>query len=128
LIELLVVIGIIAILAALLLPVFTSASKKARETQCLGNAVFGEREEVDPGELYHGTYSRSTTGMERVTMARHGGVNPARAQQDFFDTHQLLPGEIVMGLADGGAKSVKLESLWGFYWHSDWAPPAKRPE
>src|SRR5215204_307829 len=37
LIELLVVIAIIAILAAILFPVFAKAREKARETQCLSN-------------------------------------------------------------------------------------------
>ncbi|MEI6915893.1 MAG: prepilin-type N-terminal cleavage/methylation domain-containing protein, partial [Armatimonadota bacterium] len=37
LIELLVVIAIIAILAAILFPVFASAREKARSTKCLNN-------------------------------------------------------------------------------------------
>ena len=37
LIELLVVIAIIAILAAILFPVFAEARNKARQTQCLSN-------------------------------------------------------------------------------------------
>jgi len=37
LIELLVVIAIIAILAAILFPVFATAREKARETSCLSN-------------------------------------------------------------------------------------------
>ena len=38
LIELLVVIAIIAILAAILFPVFAQAREKARQTSCLSNA------------------------------------------------------------------------------------------
>src|SRR4051794_21082605 len=38
LIELLVVIAIIAILAAILFPVFAQAREKARQSQCLSNA------------------------------------------------------------------------------------------
>ena len=37
LIELLVVIAVIAILAAILFPVFAQAREKARQTQCLSN-------------------------------------------------------------------------------------------
>ncbi len=37
LIELLVVIAIIAILAAILFPVFAQAREKARQTQCVSN-------------------------------------------------------------------------------------------
>jgi len=37
LIELLVVIAIIAILAAILFPVFAQAREKARQTQCISN-------------------------------------------------------------------------------------------
>jgi len=37
LIELLVVIAVIAILAAILFPVFASAREKARQTSCLSN-------------------------------------------------------------------------------------------
>lgn len=37
LIELLVVIAIIAILAAILFPVFLAAQAKAKQTQCMGN-------------------------------------------------------------------------------------------
>jgi type II secretory pathway pseudopilin PulG len=36
--ELLVVIAIIAILAAILFPVFAQARERARQTQCLSNA------------------------------------------------------------------------------------------
>ena len=37
LIELLVVVAIIAILAAILFPVFAQAREKARQTQCISN-------------------------------------------------------------------------------------------
>lgn len=85
--------------------------------------------ETDPPntDLYNGTYMRNTPGMERATIARHGGVNPAKAPVD-FDTSQRLPGAINIGMADGHAELVKLENLWGLFWHRDWQPPSPRPQ
>jgi len=47
LIELLVVIAIIAILAAILFPVFAQAREKARQTSCLSNGEAGGAREPD---------------------------------------------------------------------------------
>ena len=84
--------------------------------------------ETDPPntDLYDGTRGR-ITGMQRVTLARHGGVNPTAAPRD-FDTSQRLPGAINMGLADGHAEMSKLEDLWQWDWHRNWAPPSPRPQ
>ncbi len=76
-------------------------------------------------DLYHGTFMRDELGMQRATMARHGGVNPANAPQD-FDTSQILPGAINMGFADGHAELVKLENLWNLNWHLNWLMPTNR--
>lgn len=85
--------------------------------------------ETDPPnpDLYDGTWSRGTPGMQRATIARHGGVNPARAPTD-FDTTQKLPGAINIGFADGHAELVKLENLWQLEWHRDWQTPTTRPQ
>ena len=57
LIELLVVIAIIAILAAILFPVFARAREKARQTSCLSNV-----KEIGLGYLmYHSDYDERTT-------------------------------------------------------------------
>jgi len=84
--------------------------------------------ETDPPgtDLYHGSWGY-TTGMERVTIPRHGGINPAAAPQD-FDTSQKLPGAINMGLADGHVELVKLENLWQLAWHYNWQIPSPRPQ
>jgi prepilin-type N-terminal cleavage/methylation domain-containing protein len=84
--------------------------------------------ETDPPntDLYDGTYRRDTPGMQRATIARHGGVIPAKAPQQ-FDTTQRLPGAINIGMADGRAELVKLEDLWSLAWHRDWQTPSLRP-
>jgi len=85
--------------------------------------------ETDPPntDLYDGTWDRDKLGMQRVTIARHGGVNPANAPTD-FDTSQKLPGAINIGFADGHVELVRLENLWQLYWHLNWQPPAQRPQ
>jgi prepilin-type N-terminal cleavage/methylation domain-containing protein len=83
--------------------------------------------ESDPPahDLYDGDISQA--GMATCTIARHGGVNPARAPRD-FDTSQPLSGATNIGLADGHADLSKLENLWQWYWHRNWAPPPTRPQ
>src|SRR6185312_5032947 len=85
--------------------------------------------ESDPPntDLYHGTWYTAVTGMQRATIARHGGVNPADAPTD-FDTSQTLPGASNVGLADGHAELVKLENLWQLSWHLNWQAPSPRPQ
>ncbi len=82
--------------------------------------------ESDPPstDLYNGVYPKP--GMTRCTIARHGAGSAANAPRA-FDTSRRLPGAIMMGLADGHVETVKLENLWQWYWHLDWAPPATRP-
>jgi len=74
--------------------------------------------------VYNPLYS-STAGMGRCTIARHGG-SVARAPTS-LSPGQVLPGAINMGLADGHAEQVKLQTLWNYYWHLRWVPPATRP-
>jgi prepilin-type N-terminal cleavage/methylation domain-containing protein len=76
-------------------------------------------------DLYNGMLQDN--GMPHCTIVRHGGVNPAAAPR-LFDTSQRLPGAINIGCADGHVELAKLESLWQFYWHLNWQPPAGRPQ
>jgi prepilin-type N-terminal cleavage/methylation domain-containing protein len=78
--------------------------------------------------LYTADYgSGGGTGISRCTVARHGNVRSAGSAPQNFPPGQALPGSIIMGLADGHAEAVKLESLWTYYWHLNWQPPATRP-
>jgi prepilin-type N-terminal cleavage/methylation domain-containing protein len=61
LIELLVVIAIIAILAAILFPVFAQAREKARQTQCLANM----RQLGMAFEMYRTDFEGRNPGTER---------------------------------------------------------------
>ncbi|MBU6409466.1 MAG: type II secretion system GspH family protein [Verrucomicrobia bacterium] len=86
--------------------------------------------ETDPPDtdLYDGGgWDRGTPGMQRATIARHGGVIPSAAPRN-FDITQILPGAINIGFADGRVELVKLENLWGLNWHRDWRKPESRPQ
>jgi prepilin-type N-terminal cleavage/methylation domain-containing protein/prepilin-type processing-associated H-X9-DG protein len=74
--------------------------------------------------LYTGDCSKE--GMPRVTIARHGSSSATAAPRS-VPPGQKLPGKINVGFTDGHAETVKVESLWEYYWHRDWQPPAIRP-
>jgi prepilin-type N-terminal cleavage/methylation domain-containing protein/prepilin-type processing-associated H-X9-DG protein len=74
--------------------------------------------------VYNEPYNTGS-GMRRCTVARHG-ANIARATTS-LSPGQVLPGAINMGMADGHAELVKLQTLWNYYWHLNWVTPATRP-
>jgi prepilin-type N-terminal cleavage/methylation domain-containing protein len=92
--------------------------------------------DVSPGEgepPWHNLYTGAPFGtskdnqMGRCAIPRHGGQSASSAPRD-LPPGAKLPGTIMMGLADGHSRSVKLEDLWSFYWHRDWQVPATRPQ
>ncbi len=80
LIELLVVIAIIAILAAILFPVFAQAREKARQTHCVNNikqfalAVFQYIQDYD--ETYPMSVYRSTSGGQPCAFTMIAAIQP----------------------------------------------------
>ncbi len=69
LIELLVVIAIIAILAAILFPVFAQAREKARQAMCISNIKQIGLALIMYGQDYDETYPMLENGPERFTVA-----------------------------------------------------------
>lgn len=63
--------------------------------------------------------AEANEGMPRVCVARHGGQGPGSAPTK-VPTGAVLPGMINMGFVDGHVEEVKTESLWSFYWNSNW--------
>jgi prepilin-type N-terminal cleavage/methylation domain-containing protein/prepilin-type processing-associated H-X9-DG protein len=65
-------------------------------------------------------------GMARCTIARHA-VNPGSAPR-VFDASQKMTGAVNLGLADGHVEMARLETLWQYEWHVNWATPNPRPQ
>ncbi|HXF10794.1 MAG TPA: prepilin-type N-terminal cleavage/methylation domain-containing protein [Desulfuromonadaceae bacterium] len=91
---------------------------------CIWMDFFPLEEDPPSTDLYSGDL---TFGMSRCTITRHAAGNPGKATRD-FDTAQLLPGGINIGMADGHVELVKLENLWQLAWHLNWATPSPRPQ
>jgi prepilin-type N-terminal cleavage/methylation domain-containing protein/prepilin-type processing-associated H-X9-DG protein len=88
LIELLVVIAIIAILAAILFPVFARAREKARQTNCLNNVksiVLGAKMYVsDYDECLFGHIMGVSSPAHNVTIYWHRQISPYIKNQQVF--------------------------------------------
>ena len=83
LVELLVVIAVIAILAAMLLPVLSGAKLQAQQTQCINN--------LKQLALAHGMYA-DDFGKEIPNVEGYGSVNPWESMlRPYYSGSQFLP-------------------------------------
>jgi len=63
--------------------------------------------------------------LPRFANPRHA-CSPSVAVRH-FKSSDTLPGAINVSFADTHVETVRLENLWGLYWHKNWEPPPKRP-
>jgi prepilin-type N-terminal cleavage/methylation domain-containing protein/prepilin-type processing-associated H-X9-DG protein len=88
LIELLVVIAIIAILAAILFPVFAQAREKARQTACLSNlkqiglATLQYNEDYD--EMFYAHRYNLTGGAQNPLLSQYPQISGKAASREFW--------------------------------------------
>src|SRR5581483_8691984 len=117
LIELLVVIAIIAILAAILFPVFAQAREKARATTCLSNM-----KQVMLGELmYAQDYDEShswTWGWDPTWVPWHQQINPYIKNQQLWKCPSD-PWDRGQDGADNTKKAVPVTYSQNFRWPED---------
>jgi prepilin-type N-terminal cleavage/methylation domain-containing protein len=66
-------------------------------------------------------------GMGRCTISRHLINDPKSAPRNAPPGSKLVGG-IAMSFADAHVEVVRLETLWQFYWHNHYQPPATRPQ
>jgi prepilin-type processing-associated H-X9-DG protein len=64
-------------------------------------------------------------GLARIAIPRHASLPSAALKS--VQIKDTLPGAVNVSFADNHVETVKLENLWGLYWHKNWEPPAKRP-
>ncbi|HEX7862807.1 MAG TPA: type II secretion system protein [Verrucomicrobiae bacterium] len=63
-------------------------------------------------------------GISRIAIPRHASGGPVSRNHD---AKNKLPGAVSVAFADNHVETVKLEKLWGLYWHKNWKVPDKRP-
>ena len=64
-------------------------------------------------------------GLSKIAIPRHSFAQSSAVKQ--LDTVNTIPGAVNVSFADTHVENVRVEKLWGLYWHKNWVPPAKRP-
>jgi prepilin-type N-terminal cleavage/methylation domain-containing protein len=104
----------------------TAISQPATTPNFVDNVRYGlnpSATDTPARNLYTG---QNNPTMGRCTIARHNFSSPKNAPRN-VPAGQPLPGAIKMGLVDGHVETAKLERLWFYTWHKDYAVPVKRP-
>jgi prepilin-type N-terminal cleavage/methylation domain-containing protein/prepilin-type processing-associated H-X9-DG protein len=105
-----------------------AAIRHPSNTPIFGDAIWPDswpmEADLPADDLFDGDFDGS--GMGRYTIARHA-ANPGSAPR-VFDASQKMPGAVNLGLADGHVEMVRLENLWQYEWHVNWAAPNPRPK
>ena len=130
LIELLVVIAIIAILAAILFPVFARAREKARQTSCLSNMkqlMLGALQYAqDYDELFPPCYEVAITGYDdgvsQGGFTTDSAILPYVKNAQVFSCPSVRPTRVCDGWDTAGVTSVtdygwNCIALWGDFNH-----------
>ncbi len=87
---------------------------------------------LNPADLYNGYFGHRSVqcrhGIGLCLIDRHGGKPAGSAPRALdYAVGQTLPGRINMVFADGHGELVRLNNLWNYTWHVDWAVPSPHP-
>jgi prepilin-type N-terminal cleavage/methylation domain-containing protein/prepilin-type processing-associated H-X9-DG protein len=85
-------------------------------------AVAPKATDPAPADLFTGDVHDK---MGAYAIPRHGN-RPIRAPTK-WPPSQPLPGSVNVSFFDGHCEPIKLDQLWGLYWHVDYKSPPKRP-
>jgi prepilin-type N-terminal cleavage/methylation domain-containing protein/prepilin-type processing-associated H-X9-DG protein len=66
-----------------------------------------------------------SVGIGTLAIPRHGN-HPTPVPQ-VWPRNTKLPGSVNLAFFDGHGEGVKIEQLWGLFWHKDYSPPDVRP-
>jgi prepilin-type N-terminal cleavage/methylation domain-containing protein len=86
---------------------------------------------LHPADLYTGYYGQRSIcehAMGLCLIDRHDSRPAAGVPKAYpYVTGQVLPGLINMVFADNHAELAKLNNLWTYQWHRNWAAPSPHP-